>query len=117
MPAQGPKHHEVWTGPGASTACFVNYTDGIVTWVRSDSPNGVFICLVWPREEVRRACFLDRPGISQVYFFSFLNLISLGGSGGSPAAWFVSHLHFELYAAYFRQWIFNDLELYYDCLL
>lgn len=88
----------------------------------SESPNGVFICPVWPGAPRpggygKGVCFLGRPGISTVFGF-FLNSISVGGGGGgTPAAWFVSQLNFKLYTAHFRQRIFNVLELCYLFLL
>lgn len=44
-------------------------------------------------EEVCGVCFLERPAIFN-YFFLFIQLAL--EEGGSPAAWFVSHLDFKL---------------------
>lgn len=50
-------------------------------WEASDSPNGVFICLVWAwGAGSAQVCFLEKPGISK---YLFLNSISLGGGGES----------------------------------
>lgn len=43
-------YHSWLPNLGAGIVCFLNYTDGRATWEASDSPNGVFICLVWPSE-------------------------------------------------------------------
>ena len=69
-------------------------------WETSDSPNDVFLYLKRPRApgpggEEMAIHFLERSGISKFHVF-LTQFAWKWGWGGSPAAWSVSHLNFEL---------------------